>query len=83
MATKTYKPMEYDMTDGFWIVERPRELSEMDDIFYRATVADIILQSKGGLEVSDVIGVFPLRDEEAARSLASKLLAQARFAKEI
>jgi hypothetical protein len=63
-------PRERDIE--FYVVTYPEPDWELGDFFYKATLQDIILQSKGGLRPEHVAGVF--LDQSKARNFAMSLL---------
>lgn len=61
-----------DEVGDFWVVTKPSDVSELCDILFKRTVAEIGLQFKGGLNAEDFLGVFT--DEDRARVFALKQL---------
>lgn len=55
-----------------WYVTRPRYHSEVEDVCFSATVQELAMQFKGGLDPNDVLATFT--EESEARELAQGLL---------
>jgi len=77
--TATWLPPEFEPTNlkvdevgEFWVVTVPTPDSELLDILFKRTVADLALSYRGGLSPSDLLGVFT--DEGRAREFALKQL---------
>jgi len=64
--------LQTDEVGEFWVVTVPTPDSELLDILFKRTVADIALSYRGGLSPSDLLGVFT--DEGRAREFALKQL---------
>lgn len=62
-----------DTVGKFWVVTMPSAESEIGDIVFQTDVMGMILQSRGGLKDTEIIGIF--RDQGEAEALAEKLLA--------
>ena len=58
----------------FWIVTRPSPNSEMADILFESDLFGFILQEKGGLKGSEIVGFYT--SQSKAKKIAEKLLAQ-------
>ncbi len=65
-----------DEVGKFWVVTAPTGESELLDILFERTVAEIGVQFKGGLNAADILGVF--KDADRARQFASEQLANQR-----
>jgi len=66
---------EKKMTDEvgeFWVVTRPNESSELEDIFFKSSAYNLVLQGRGGLHPNDIVGVY--KNEKKARKVALNLL---------
>ena len=63
----------YDEVGEFWVVTTPTKDSELGDICFKADIKRIILQAKGGLESSEIKGIF--KGQATAKNYAKKLLA--------
>lgn len=61
--------------DKIWIVTNPTPKSEIADILFSATMAELELQFRGGLGAKDIVAVFT--DECSARALADCLMSEA------
>ena len=64
--------LQTDEVGEFWVVTVPTPDSELLDILFKSTVADIALSYRGGLKASELLGVFT--DEGRAREFALKQL---------
>jgi hypothetical protein len=52
-----------DEVGKFFIVEKPDQNSEMDDVVYELTLPEFALQIKGGLEVKNILGVYKQKSD--------------------
>jgi len=64
--------IQNDEVGKFWVVTKPTEFSEIGDIFYESNIADIALQFKGGLNLSDIMLIT--KSKSKAEKLAKELL---------
>ena len=74
VATVTEKK-ESSMVDEigkFYVVEKPTKNSELSDTFFETDLFEFVLQMKGGLEKSEIHGIY--KTEGKAKSQATKLL---------
>lgn len=60
--------MKYGPHDTFWVVTDPTPLSELADILFQASLADLALQFKGGLTIEENPTLYT--DETEARTEA-------------
>lgn len=60
--------------DQLWVVVRPTKDSEMLDVCFQATVRDLMLQSRGGLDPKDVLGLYKPGDQQKAVEFAERLM---------
>jgi len=69
----------------FWVVAKPSKHHNanvesveeiLSDILFKASVKDIIEMAKGGLDVDDIVAVYPIEREKRARELAIDLSMQ-------
>jgi len=63
---------DVDEIGKFWVVTRPRPTSEMVDILFETNVTGMMLQARGGLEPSDLAGVF--KSKAKATDMAKRLI---------
>ncbi len=69
--------LHVDVTTELWVVTDPSPRSELGDICFRATIADLALQVRGGLDLAATHAVlYGLRAD--ARSDADQRLAARR-----
>lgn len=61
-----------DEVGSFWVVTAPGETSELDDILFKRTVAQMSLQFNGDLDPRDMLGLFT--DKARARTFAVEQL---------
>ncbi len=61
--------MRIDTYQELWVVVDPTEVSELDDILFRASLADLELQFKGGLTATDNPTLFSNRKEAEREAL--------------
>jgi hypothetical protein len=59
--------------DTLWIVTRAGKHSVLQDIVFSCTIEELQRQFIGGLDASDIIGVWT--DEKEARAMAKTVLA--------
>ena len=52
-----------DEVGKFFIVEKPDQNSEMDDVVYELTLPEFALQVKGGLDVKNILGVYKQKSD--------------------
>ena len=52
-----------DEVGKFFIVEKPDQNSEMDDVVYELTLPEFALQIKGGLDVKNILGVYKQKSD--------------------
>lgn len=53
----------------FWLVTKPTKDSELVDILFEATPSELVLQGRGGLDPSDVVGAWA--DKSEAEKIAN------------
>jgi vacuolar-type H+-ATPase subunit I/STV1 len=71
---ESFEP-DTDEVGAFWVVEKPTTNAELNDICFEcSSVAEFARLVKGGLNESDVKGIFT--KEAKAKKLAEKLLAE-------
>lgn len=61
-----------DEIGKFWVVTKPGQLAELDDIFFEVDIFDLHLQLKGGLAGDDIVGLY--KNKAKAKKVAEKLL---------
>ena len=64
----------HGLPETFWVITRPTEVSGLADICFSCTFGQLMLQTRGGLEADDIIGIFA--DEAEAMELAKNLLGE-------
>lgn len=67
--------MRFGPKDKFWVVTDPTRCSELGDIFFEASLEDLLLQFRGGLRIEDNPTIFTEREEaetDARRRLAAR-----------
>jgi aminopeptidase-like protein len=47
-----------DEVGGFFVVIKARETSELSDIVFKTNMPSMMIQSRGGLEIHDIIGIY-------------------------
>ncbi len=52
-----------DEVGKFFIVEKPDQNSEMEDVVYELSLPEFALQVKGGLEVKNILGVYKQKSD--------------------
>jgi hypothetical protein len=52
-----------DEIGKFFIVEKPDQNSEMEDVVYEMTLPEFALQIKGGLEIKNILGVYKQKSD--------------------
>ena len=52
-----------DEIGKFFIVEKPTQKSEMEDVVYEITLPEFALQIKGGLEIKNILGVYKQKSD--------------------
>lgn len=52
-----------DEVGKFFIVEKPDQNSEMEDVVYELSLPEFALQIKGGLEVKNILGVYKQKSD--------------------
>ena len=57
--------MRYGPDDKFWVVIDPKDNCELEDIIFQASLRDLHLQFKGGLQIEENPTLFS--DEQEAR----------------
>lgn len=57
--------MRYGPDDKFWVVIDPKDNCELEDIVFQASLRDLDLQFKGGLQIEENPTLFT--DEQEAR----------------
>ena len=57
--------MRYGPDDKFWVVIDPKPISELEDILFQASLRDLDLQFKGGLQIEENPTLFT--DEKEAK----------------
>jgi len=55
--------MKFNVDDKFWLVTEPSPVSELGDICFQTSLADLILQIKGGLELKGNPTIFTVEDD--------------------
>lgn len=60
--------------DHFWVVTVPTKDSVLIDIYFSTTLNGLMLQFRGGLKSSDIVGIY--FDKNAAKKEALSLLAK-------
>jgi hypothetical protein len=63
-----------DEIGDFWVVTKTSKLSVLQDIFFKVDIFDMALQLRGGLDGSDIIGIY--KKESNAKKVAEKELAK-------
>jgi len=66
------EPTLVDEVGKFYVVEKPTKNSELSDVFFETDLFEFVLQMKGGLEKSEIHGIY--KTEGKAKSQATKLL---------
>lgn len=66
------KPMVVGLPKTFWVVTRPTGVSTLGDIVFEADFARLMLQTRGGLLIDEVLGFFA--DEKKAKTEAERAL---------
>lgn len=66
------EPTLVDEVGKFYVVEKPTKDSELSDVFFETDLFEFVLQMKGGLEKSEIHGIY--KTEGKAKSQATKLL---------
>ena len=61
-----------DEIGNFWVVTAASDVSELEDIMFKATVGRMMIQSRGGLDPEDVLGIF--KDKNSALEMANRIL---------
>jgi len=61
-----------DEIGEFWVVTKPDESSKLEDIFFKSSVYNLVLQGRGELHPNDIVGVY--KNEKKARKVALNLL---------
>lgn len=64
----------HGLSETFWVITKPTEVSALDDICFACTFERLLLQGRGGLHEDDIIGVFA--DEADAKETAKTLLGE-------
>lgn len=59
--------------DRFYVVTKPTENSELGDVVFAASVANLELQFRGGLKADDIHAVYTMPEEAEAEG--SRILA--------
>ena len=62
----------HGLPENFWVVIKPSPFSGMSDVCFACTFARLMLQTRGGLQEADIIGIFA--DETEAKEAAKGLL---------
>jgi hypothetical protein len=70
-----YRP-ESDEVGTFIVVSKPTKVSTVDDVMFECNLGSLMLQSRGGLEPSDILRVFKRENAEAARQFAEQVILQ-------
>jgi hypothetical protein len=52
-----------DEVGKFFIVEKPDQNSEMEDVVYELSLPEFALQIKGGLDVKNILGVYKQKSD--------------------
>jgi hypothetical protein len=52
-----------DEIGKFFIVEKPDQNTEMEDVVYETTLPEFALQIKGGLEIKNILGVYKQKSD--------------------
>ena len=52
-----------DEVGKFFIVEKPDQNSEMEDVVYELSLPEFALQIKGGLEIKNILGVYKQKSD--------------------
>ena len=61
-----------DEIGKFFIVEKPTQKSEMEDVVYEITLPEFALQIKGGLDIKNILGVYKQKSD--ARRAATEAI---------
>ncbi len=69
-----------DEIGKFWVVTTPSGTSELSDILFERTVAEMELSFRAGLDPNDILGLF--KDEARAEAFALDRLETQRLAAE-
>lgn len=70
-----YKP-EVDQVGDVYVVTTATASSELLDIYFQCNIGSLMLQSRGGLELSDIKGIY--KDSDEAMLHAQRLIDQAK-----
>ena len=62
---------DYDLPP-FWVVTRPTIESKLADILFESDLFGFILQEKGGLKISEIVGIY--NNHAEAKKIAQGLL---------
>ena len=62
-----------DNLGKFWILTKPRPLSEIEDILFQTDLKGLFFHIQGGLQYHEIFGIYP--NEALAREHAEKLMA--------
>jgi len=61
-----------DEIGHFWVVTQPTKNSEFEDIFFRSSIPNLLLNFKGGLKIDEIVLIT--KSETKARTKANELL---------
>jgi hypothetical protein len=62
----------HGLPEEFWVVTRPSQFSTSEDILFPCTFERLMLQTLGGLQEDEIVGIFA-EETEARRSAATLL----------
>ncbi len=71
LGKRNYNFKGIDAMGEFWVVTKPSDTSEMEDILFKADIFDFSLQLRGGLKGSEIVLIT--MDETEARETAENL----------
>jgi hypothetical protein len=70
-----YRP-ESDEVGTFIVVTKPTSVSTALDVMFECNLGSLMLQSRGGLDPSDILRVFKRESAEAAKQFAEQVILQ-------
>ena len=62
-VVKEVEGFPIDEIGKFFIVEKPTQNSEMEDVVYELSLPEFALQIKGGLDVKNILGVYKQKSD--------------------
>ena len=62
------------MPERFWVITKPSPASTLEDVCFPCTFGRLMLQTRGGLNEDEIVGVYA--DEGEARQEAARLLGE-------